>query len=78
MNNVMIGSTSSNKNVRTLKITIESEKFLNLIKTTPSLKNLFHKNQLDELKVGTNVIRVNNIVYSKLDRFGIFHVQKID
>ena len=68
---------SVNKNIRTIEINIESENFLNRIKKTPALKNLFYDKQLKELKVGKNIIQVNNFIYSKLDNFGFFNVNKI-
>jgi len=72
---IFLGSVK--KNVRTIEITIESESFLNLIKKTPALKDLFYDKQLKELQVGKNVIDVNNFVYSKLDNFGLFDVKKV-
>jgi hypothetical protein len=65
------------KNIRTIEINIETDIFLNLIKKTPALKNLFNDSQLKNLKVGKNIINVNNFIYSKLDNFGFFNVNKI-
>jgi len=73
---VYLGSVK--KNIRTIQINIESDSFLSLIKKTPALKDLFYSSQLNDLKVGKNIIKVNNYVYSKLDNFGMFDVKKID
>ncbi len=73
---VLLGAISK-KNIRTIEINIETDSFLNLIKKTPALKNLFNDSQLKDLKVGKNIIDVNNFIYSKLDNFGFFNVKKI-
>jgi hypothetical protein len=70
-------NTNMTKNIRTIEINIETDIFLNLIKKTPALKNLFNDSQLKNLKVGKNIINVNNFIYSKLDNFGFFNVNKI-
>jgi hypothetical protein len=76
MNNEL-KNTNMTKNIRTIEINIETDIFLNLIKKTPALKNLFNDSQLKNLKVGKNIINVNNFIYSKLDNFGFFNVNKI-
>jgi hypothetical protein len=72
-----IKKNNMTKNIRTIEINIETDIFLNLIKKTPALKNLFNDSQLKNLKVGKNIINVNNFIYSKLDNFGFFNVNKI-
>ena len=67
-----------NKNVRTIDLFIEGESKVNLIKRTPTLRDLFTASQLAELKDGKNRLRVNNYVYSKLQNFDFMYVKKID
>ena len=73
---VLLGAINK-KNIRTIEINIETDSFLNLIKKTPALKTLFNDSQLKDLKVGKNIIDVNNFIYSKIDNFGFFNVKKI-
>ena len=75
---VFIGSIKSNKNVRTIDLYIDGESYVNLIKKTPALRDLFTPTQLKELKDGRNRLRVNNYVYSRLQNFDFFYVKKID
>lgn len=58
------------KNVKRINLTIDSEKILNLIKKTPTLRDYFHDNQLNSLKVGENKLSVNNYIYSRLKSWG--------
>ena len=73
-----LGAIKSNKNVRTIDLFIEGESKVNLIKRTPTLRDLFTASQLAELKDGKNRLRVNNYVYSKLQNFDFMYVKKID
>ena len=72
------GIGAINKNVRTIDLFIEGESKVNLIKRTPTLRDLFTASQLAELKDGKNRLRVNNYVYSKLQNFDFMYVKKID
>ncbi len=58
----------SRKNTITAKITIPNKGRLDLIKNTPALSNIFHKNQLDSLKVGDNEVTLNMTMWSKAQR----------
>ena len=73
-----LGAIGNNKNVRTIDLFIEGESKVNLIKRTPTLRDLFTASQLKELKDGKNRLRVNNYVYSKLQNFDFMYVKKID
>jgi cytochrome c553 len=76
--NTFLGAIGNNKNVRTIDLFIEGESKVNLIKRTPTLRDLFTASQLKELKDGKNRLRVNNYVYSKLQNFDFMYVKKID
>jgi hypothetical protein len=65
-------------NVRTIALYIEDEGTLNLIKKTPSLKQMFTASQLKDLKEGKNILRVNNYIFSRLENLSIVYVKKID
>jgi len=51
-------------NIKTVKITVPSERVLKMIKTTPALKDL---TRLD-LQVGGNIERVNHYQFFKLQQ----------
>ena len=54
-----------------------TETDLKKIKTIPTFRDLFWKNQLDKLKVGDNILTVNHTVYGKLKRmFSVTNLNK--
>jgi len=63
--NKIKGNVSENKNVRTIKLTLTAGT-LKRIKTTPVLKQMFHDNQLKNLKEGENVLTVNMTIWGKI------------
>lgn len=78
LNTCDVGIKGVSKNVRTIDLYIDGENYVNLIKKTPALRDLFTAGQLKELKDGKNRLRVNNYVYSRLQNFDFLYVKKID
>jgi len=78
LNTCDVGIKGVSKSVRTIDLYIDNENILKLVKRTPALRDLFTASQLKELKDGRNRLRVNNVVYSKLQNFDFFYVKKID
>jgi hypothetical protein len=78
LNTCDVGIKGVSKSVRTIDLYIDNENIVKLVKRTPALRDLFTAYQLKELKDGRNRLRVNNVVYSKLQNFDFFYVKKID
>ena len=53
------------KNIKTVKIRL-TKQGLDKFKRTPTFKNLLHKTQIENLKVGENTLRVNHYIYGRL------------